>query len=366
MNNTRFDNFLNEMSATAKTALQEAGHAISFGIRQLKNGDITVEDILNQDLFYKSYRRYADIDSSPEEVYQFLIDEPKWAKSIATATNALYKSGVMKKNSYVIYRGTGFMNGIYNEFNRLKRMSDIKEVKKMNNDKWNPGDVWASVDPVIPSFSSIIELNKWVSNGIKKGYVIPISLKKVGRKARVVIERFEKNPELVGYRKIKSPKEIFSTGINVITTKKPYAINFRSFRILRRVPITGELIEVGGSARHGKVGRQDLVKILGKYNIPQMSKKRISELSEQQLIQNVVNLWGQCGYKYNKNKIERDYAVRKKSIQDWVGYWMSIINALEIGAYLNTHKSQANDIVNTLYYSAKSLTQFSSDRVKVY
>jgi len=245
-------------------------------------------------------------------------------------------------------------------------VSIMNLIEKMNNDKWNPGDVWASVDPVIPSFSSIIELNKWVSDGIKKGYVIPISLKKVGRKARVVIERFEENPELVGFRKIGKPGKIFTTGIRVITTKRPYIINIRSFDTRKRALITGELIESGGSARHGKVGRQNLVKILGKYNIPQMSKKRISELSEQQLIQNVVNLWGQCGYKYNKNKIERDYAVRKKSIQDWVGYWMSIINALEIGAYLNTHKSQANDIVNTLYYSAKSLTQFSSDRVKVY
>ncbi len=366
MSNTRFIKFINEMSATQKTSLQEAGHAIAFGLRQLKNSDITSDDLLNKDLFYKSYRRYADIDSSPEEVYNFLLNNSGWIRSIVTATNALYKSGVMKKNSYVIYRGTAFMNGIYNEFNRLKRLSSIFEVKKMNNDKWNPGDVWASVDPVIPSFNDIIELNRWVADGIKRGYVIPISLKKVGKKARVVIERYEKNPELVGYRKIKSPKEVFSTGINIITTKKPYAINFRSFRISKKMPITGELIEIGGSARHGKVSRQDLIKIISKYNIPQMNRKRISDLSEDQLKQNVVNLWGQCGYKYNEMRVEKDWKKRKNNIQDWIGYWSSIINSLEIGAYLNTHKSQANIIVNTLYYSAKSLTKFSSDRVKVY
>lgn len=364
MGNTRFEDFINEMSATERTSLQEGGHAIGFGIRQIKGSDINTEDLLNEDLFYKSYRRYADIDKSPEEVIQFLKDYPTWVKSIATAANALYSSGIMKKSPYVIYRGTFFMNSIYDQFNRLKKLSLIPEVKKLNNDKWNPGDVWASADPIVPNFNDLVEFNKWIADGITTGYVIPISLKKVGKKARVVIERFEKNPELVGFDKIKKPDKVFATGINIKTTKKGYFINFRSFRISHRALITGELIEAGGSARHGKIGSPDLRKILNKYNIPQTSKERIGKLSDDQLKQNVVNLWQQCGYRFSSSKIEFDY--KKLVMQDRIGYWMSIINSLEIGAYLNTHKSHANDIVNFLYYSAKSLTQFSSDRVKVY
>ena len=87
-------------------------------------------------------------------------------------------------------------------------------------------------------------------------------------------------------------------------------------------------------------------------------------MSEDQLKQNVANLWGQCGYKVSVKDIERDY--KKLVIQNWIGYWSSIINALELGAYLNSNKGKASIIINELFYSAKSLTVYSSDRVKIY
>lgn len=243
-------------------------------------------------------------------------------------------------------------------------MSDNKDLKKLNNDKWNPGDIWGSTDPIVPNFDNIMELNAWVSKSLKKGYILPISLKKVGKSARVVLEKYEKNPMPANYRGIKKPLKIFATGINVITSIKPYQMNFRSFSISSKAHIIGEIIEANGSARHGKTAAKDFRKIVKKYHVPQMEQKRISNLSEDQLKQNVINLWGQCGYKFSDIKIESDY--KKLKIQNWIGYWSSIINALELGAYLNSNKGKANIIINDLYYSAKSLTEFSSDRIKVY
>ena len=253
---------------------------------------------------------------------------------------------------------------VYQELKKLQSMSSNKNFKKLNNNKWNPGDVWASVDPIVPNFNNIMELNAWVSKSLEKGYVLPLSLKKVGKKARVILEKYEENPKMAGYRGVKKPRKIFSTGISVITSIKPYMLNFRSFSISHKAHIIGEIVESSGSARHGKTSAADFKKIIKKYHIPQLEQKRIKNLSEDQLKQNVVNLWAQCGYRFSDSAIESDY--KKLKIQDWVGYWSSIINALELGAYLNSNKGKANIIVNELYYSAKSLTKFSSDRIKIY
>ena len=53
-------------------------------------------------------------------------------------------------------------------------------------------------------------------------------------------------------------------------------------------------------------------------------------------------------------------------MQDEVGYWQSIIHALELGAFLNTHKGVAQDIVHNFYIGASSAGGLSSEFIKVY
>jgi ribosomal protein S16 len=109
-----------------------------------------------------------------------------------------------------------------------------------------------------------------------------------------------------------------------------------------------------------------------------MSKSRIKQYVDegpQKLSKLVLNLWKQTGYNFSKSDIEKNMKMRLKGkdvidkdgkVIDAVGYWQSILHSLEIGAFLNTHKSVADDIVNTWYQGATSTGGMSSEFIKVY
>ena len=354
--------------ASDRTALQEGLHCIGFGIGQvIRKKTITMEDLQNAELFHEAYQKFCNIDVSDDLLWNFNTNEEGWRKSVVSAVNTVRVSDWLKGYKYKFYRGTALMNQIYEQYNKLKKAEEIK----LANDKWNPSDIWASIISTIPDHGNISELNKFISDKLKIRSLVGISLKKVGKSPKVVWQGPSEKPEIIGYKIIKKPKEIFPTGMVIQTDKGPIMINFRSFRISQQADITGEIIQKGGSARHGKVPSSVKRDMLNQYRIPQMPKSKIKNLVGQEaigeLIGMAVELWKQCGYNFPPAKIEKDWKVRlTKGIQDDVGYWQSILHALELGAFLNTHKSVADDIVHNFYIGASSASKISSEFIKVY
>lgn len=372
----RFNDFLKEAAeASNTTRLQESLHCVALGIAQKKK-NITVTDLMNGKLFGMSFDKFCRVDASQNELYEFAENNESWAASVVKAANALKATKFLKRNDYKFYRGTGFMNLVYAEFSRLKKIDGVK----LNNDKWNPGDIWASVDEVLPNFEHLAELNQYISKNIKKGFTVPISLKKVGKSAKVTHEGTGKEEiEIVGYKVIKKPKDIYPTGMVVITTKENIGINFRSFRISKQADVGGEIVMKGGTARHGKVPSASKKEMIDKYKIPQMPKSRIQQYSDEgvrKLIKMVTDLWKQCGYKFSKSEIEKNIEQRinrkgevidkKGNVIDATGYWQSILHSLEIGAFLNTHRGVADEIVNAWIQGGASSSDYSSEFIKVY
>jgi hypothetical protein len=121
----------------------------------------------------------------------------------------------------------------------------------------------------------------------------------------------------------------------------------------------------GSSARHGKKSPAKWIK---KYNIPQMPVSSIQKYENNtDYINNLIlSLWKDCGYTFNKSQMEKDWKEREKKIDNLTGYYRSIINSLEFGAFLNKNKSIADDILNDIFKSASSISDISSDFIKVY
>jgi len=351
-----------------RTSLQEGLHCVAFGISQvLRKKKITLDNLQNPDLFHQSYQNFCKVNVSNDELWNFSESEESWRKSVVSSLNTLRSTNWLKGYKYKFYRGVSLMNEIYAQYDKLKKAEGIK----LSNDKWNPSDIWASIVTTIPNFNNIIELNAFISDKLRIRSLVGISLKKVGKNPKVVLQGPSEKPEILGYKIIKKPKEMFPTGMVIQTSKGDLMINFRSFRISQQADITGELIQKGGSARHGKVPSSVKKEMIEKYKIPQMPKQRIKNLIEnnnvEELIRMVVNLWKQCGYDFPENKIKSDWKIRQeKGIQDDVGYWQSILHSLELGAFLNTHKSVANDIVYNFYIGAASISDISSEFIKVY
>ena len=355
----RLEQYLLTESAKASytTKMQETLHCIGLSILQLKR-NLTNEMLLDKSLVKEAMDKFCDVDASYNDVIKFIDEQPSWVSSVTIACNELKNSPYLS-NGYVFHRGSSFMSSIYNEFNKLKNKIGLK----LANDKWNPSDVWASKLNTIPSFDSLLELNDFIREQLKKKTLVGISLKKVGKSASVTIEDNTEQMKPLHYKGIKKPgKNMFSTGIS-IESDTPYSVNIRSFRISKDADVTGEVIKKGGSARHGKV---NLKPIINEYNIPQIPKNRISSSTDIELKDIVITLWRDAGHVFSNNDIEREFKNRiETGIQSRVGYWQSIIHALEIGAYLHKNKGQADDILNKMFIMASSKSNMSSIFIKV-
>jgi len=353
--------------ASLTTKLQEGAHCVAYGIVQMK-GKITEDDLLDNDLFTKSYNKFCKVDSPDSELFTFLTDDvvmkgmKNYVASIVTSANLCKKSGYLKNNNYTFHRGSPFMNSIYQQAQILLKQENVK----MGGDKWNPSDIWATTISSIPKFDNIIEYNEWISKNFESGKLVGVSLKKISGSGKVSLSSSSVKHEPMKYNNIKKPSIILPTGITVLASKPGIGINFRSFRISKQADITGEIVIAGGGARHGKVPSAVLHRIIKEFNIPQLAKSRIGSSSDTQLIRSVQNLWKQCGYNFSDKNMENAWEKRKGQIQDRIGYWQSIIHSLEIGAYMNTNKGKADDIINDFFIGGSSASELSSTFIKVY
>jgi len=355
-----FNRLDEKASASAVTRLQEGLHCVFFGAKQ-KRKDLT-NIMSDPDLLEAAYKQYCSVDAPFGELYTFGMKNPGWVTSITEAANVLFASGWLK-GKYTYHRNDAYMNAIYGQFNALKKYEDVT----MGNDKWNPGDVWASKGNVpIPEVDSLAEYNLWVAEMLHSGKLIAISLKKIKGTGTV---KLEGDPAVEDTKRkfmgVKKPKNIYPTGVMLMADKNA-AINFRSFRVSKEADITGEVLKAGTGARHGKVPAARKKEMIKKYNIPQMTKAKIAKSSDTDLQNYVLELWMDIGYVFSEADIDKYAKQRSKKISNRTGYWQSVIHALEIGAFMMSHKSVANGIMDYWYKGASSKTEDSSQFIKVY
>lgn len=355
----RFRRFINE-SATSTTALQETLFAVGLAMYQ-QNGDITKAMLMDGEIFDRASKK-VESDVALNNVFEFGKENPIWIDSVISSVKGLKKSKYSPRNNSIIYRGRSIMSQVYQNAAILLH----KEGVKMNPDKWNPGDVWTSTLNSIPSFDNIYELNNFISDKIKTGELVPISLKKTTNAKVSYIDQSVDVP-FPDYRGIKKPTTPFNIGIIIKTSDNKIDIDLRSFSQLTTSPVTTELLISGSSARHGKATPLPLIK---KYNIPQTSLSSIRKSAGdiEVMKDNIIRMWVDIGYRFNSNQIEKMWAERFKDkyfVKNPAGYWRSIINALEIGIFLEKNKSVANDFVKDTVRRAFSVSATSSDFIKI-
>ena len=360
----KFKQYLLSEAASLTTVLQESLHCVGLGISQLSKTLLTPENLFNGDLFGKSYDTYCNVDIGQDTLFEFAQSNPSWVNSIVNNTNALKKSKWLKYNKYTFYRSNGIMKSVYDTSAYLLKKQGIK----LNADKWNPGDIWASNLSSIPSFDDITLYNNWISKQLHKGTLIGISLKKSGKSPKVEYVDQGGEKKSLDYRNVKKPKSIFNTGITILAVDPNISLNVRSFRISTASGVTSELNIKGSSARHGKSA---LTKYIKKYKIPWMTLKEFRKNVEdiEKMNQMVISLWKDCGYIFNQNQIDKDWQVRSKEkqfIKNPAGYYRSIINSLQFGVFMNQNKGLADEILTDIYLTGSSQGEFSSDFIKVY
>ncbi len=357
---SRLTSRINEASASRTTALQESLFCIGMAITQITKKSLTIKDLSDPEIFENAASTYCDIDVISNDVYEFAMGSQKWSKSVIGSVNVFKKSPYLKNKIYKISRGRGIMNQVYSmALNLLK-----KDKIKLHPDKWNPSDVWLSTIPTIPSFDNIYGYNEWISKKLKAGTLIGVSLKQTSTPKVIYINQTGDKPQVL-YKGTKKPTTAFNTGISIATSIPKLDINVRSFRTSTRANITSEMIQRGSSARHGKTA---ITKYVKKYRIPQMTIREISKHEDNldHLVNMVSTLWMDNGHTFPDSKIQKDWSNRVNKMDNTVGYFRSIINSLQYGAFLYNNKGIANQIITEMYRIGSSMGDYSSDFIKIY
>lgn len=137
----------------------------------------------------KKAKRYVDAPSLNDCLKN---GPPDWIETdvyIKTANALWEKYGSKMRGSVYFHRGSGFMDRVYKakaECHKIDKKSDDPQAPgSFSNDKWNPGDIWASTfppngDPLKEFTGSWGELNAAVYRLAQEGKLLGISLKKIG------------------------------------------------------------------------------------------------------------------------------------------------------------------------------------------
>jgi len=124
----------------------------------------------------KKYYRTIDVDKSFDEM---MSADAEWHYSAYVTAEYLIKKKFVNRQ-HVFHRGSKIMNDIY----KMKRLAFKKDGRPpLNDDKWNPGDIWAvkkglNISQVLDG-SSVANLNASLKKAYKDRTIIGISLKQI-------------------------------------------------------------------------------------------------------------------------------------------------------------------------------------------
>ena len=133
---------------------------------------------------------YAKVNSDAK-IDEILLSDDGWIASSINGARLLHKA--LKRKQYTWHRGSSWVDALENKFKELNRQERI--FKNVN--KWTPADIWAVARGAenkynILNASSISELNNELLKAYAERDIIGISLKKIGKKPKLVQVNYKK------------------------------------------------------------------------------------------------------------------------------------------------------------------------------
>jgi len=123
------------------------------------------------------------IDIGKTTLKEVLAIPDSWKKSAYLSASLLASKGYINKNQ-TFHRDSKIMNGIYNAKKKAFKNNDMPNL---NNDKWNPGDIWAVNESIFKleklNTDTVLGLNADLLEHYNERSCVGISLKKVVKKA---------------------------------------------------------------------------------------------------------------------------------------------------------------------------------------
>ena len=292
-----------------------------------------------------------------------------WKMSAYVGAKLLYDNKYINKE-HSFHRDDRKMNDIYSKKKDAYRNADLKNL---NNDKWNPGDIWALTNDFnadnIPT-QNVRALNIYMLKQFKAKKIVGISLKKLGNKGKLKEFNLEVPSPTDNY-KFKSLHA--STAGGTFWSSKEAHIKTGEGAILDLKPNKGQgsmRADIKGKgSRGGSIGYgpiQDIFEVLSVQKTPKnseivkqakliISNDKKSAVARKDLFNRVTS--------YEKmTKKSFDEEISKKDLQ-WVHAKIGALTILD--AINNSTPGKKDLIVTRMINYAASKTEDSSVYVKV-
>jgi len=277
--------FKNEKSARIPTSVAESSQAL-FAARAFQKGSA----LDKCDQCSKHWAEaYADCDipqlSKAKALDMCANLNEEWVTSNTLGANALLADNSLKGANWKFHRGSKTVEEIYKCFSKVKSIEkQNRRDLNINPNKWSPADIYLidknwtkeTVKGELKDISTIDSLNAKMQEWIENKKVIGVSLKKIKANPTIKDMNFvgKKYQLDVEYTGISAPPTSTSGYIEIkVTTKsngtKKKKINFRNFT--DQGGFSGEVLEPGGAARHGKISHgpiDEVLTMLGYKSLP--------------------------------------------------------------------------------------------------
>ena len=306
--------------------------------------------------------------------------DDSWHQSSYFVAKRLINEGYIT-SAYTFHRDDDIMNSIYDAKVRAFKNNDMANL---NNDKWNPGDIWAIKSGVDvkkifkDADTSVKKINSVVQQAFDDKTIIGISLKKVVKeeamKSSVLnsdkTNKFVKKYELEGM-KITGAKSMFSAQGGRLSLSDNLEVDVRSSTYLGSLNME-ILLKTARGGRAGQGPQLDAAKRFMNYTYPDNTKQKL----ESQAIANkderaIDNFWMMVDT-IQKSPLVKDRPVDESTFKAELNNQnLGVIHVKLAVAYIfyglvKASKQQRNDFVDYIAnYSGSSLPE-SSVYLKVY
>ena len=345
------------------TKIYESHNAV-FLHAMLEHGHKQPLEFFTNDIL-KNAHKSAEVDATWPEL-ENIPDE--WMLSSYNISQELIKLGYVRKG-HVVHRNSKIMNGIYQKKNEAFANMGLKKLK---DDKWNPGDVWAvdkSFDINSLSTDTIDGLNADILENYLNRSCVGISLKGPMTKT-VPIKEFNLDKSLLKTYKFKQFRLESKRG-DYWSSKMGHIDYDGGELTIKDGKHFGSIkAEIKGKkARGGGLGWEVMSGYLERYGkkyalkpISKHAKKIAKAIERKQDEKSIKEYFKYYNYFYN-NMSYKDF---KAKVITMPGHWISAKFGITLlGYYINNiPRSKINELITNFVNYAGSSTAESSAYVK--
>lgn len=361
----------------ASTAIVEALQCVYFSYvfnisKSPITDDLTTSELEEAFKYVRTPKKFEKLVNTNE------YGDDAWQKTFKQSANDFYrwyKSNRSSSGPFFFHRDSKFMNQIYKKFRDLQKDMGLS----LQNDKWNPGDVWLSTSTgegvIADKYNTLNQYNTAVNQAYMSGDLMGISLKKLsGTDAKLTeynIPNSKTSQEpvvrLMSLNGEGGRQSFFNSAKLIVETQDGRKIDFRSFN--RDQSFQGEIkgkAAAGGKVSHGPIN--DILKMLNIEQLPPQNKiTSVARNPKDSFYREFYSLFRRYA-KEGDDYTEPEFIAQIESMKpiDASAFRFSKYMACRLYDIFASNRQRVGEILDEIFSYAASSTKVSSAFIKIH